>query len=65
MHLSVTVGVISSGSVDHDRHKLASWPFVMTYEHVTHTVWWVGQNYNEAPVFTSESVQTLFYCGAR
>ena len=31
---SVTVGVISSASVGHDTHKLASWPFVMMYEHV-------------------------------
>ena len=30
----------------------------MTAEHIIHTIWLVGQNYNEAPVFTSKSVQT-------
>ena len=38
---SVTVGVISSASVGHAR-----WRFVMTFEHIVHTIWWVGQNYN-------------------
>ena len=64
MQWLVTVGVISSASVGHGTHKLASWPFVMMYEHVTHTIWRVGQNYNEAPVFTSKSAQTLFNCRA-
>ena len=56
---SVTVGFISSASVGHGTNKLASWPFVMMYEHVIHTICWVGQNYNEAPVFSSKSVQTI------
>ena len=32
----------------------------MTYGHVIHTSWLVGPNYNEAPVFTSKSIQNLF-----
>ena len=31
---SGTVGFISSASVGHGTHKLASWPFVMMYEHI-------------------------------
>ena len=34
---SVTASVISSASVGHGTHELASWPFVMTYECVGRT----------------------------